>query len=179
MLLAAACFLIVFIFFKVIPMSILSSWLMVFTLLGSILFAITFGIFLFSFESQDYAEDGGSNTDMVKGILAILSIFVFAYFMIDYEVNFEFKQLKKHGIVTNATIIDKTALIGRRNQSYSVEVEFENQLNKVVHSDVLASKDEYGKFQIGQQISIMYVPNYTDIVQILYSEEQYKRLKGL
>lgn len=159
-------------------MSILSSWLIALTLIGSVLFAITFGIFLFSFESQDYAEDGGSNTDMVKGILAIISVFVFAYFMIDYEVNFEFKQLKKHGIVANATIIDKTALIARRNESYSVEVEFENQLHKVIQSDVLASKDEYYRLQIGQHVSIMYVPQYPDMVQILHSEEQYKRLKG-
>ncbi|MBT8326223.1 MAG: hypothetical protein KJP21_00785 [Bacteroidia bacterium] len=159
-------------------MSFLSSWLMTATMIGGIAFTIVFGMFLFSFESQDYAEDGGSNTDMIKGILAILSLFAFAYFLISYEVEFEGKQLKAHGIVTTAKIIDKTALRAKRSETHSAEVAFEDQLKKVVHSKVLLSKDEYRNVTIGQAVSIVYVPEYTDIVRILFSKEQYQRLKG-
>ncbi|MBO6515369.1 MAG: hypothetical protein JJ975_02360 [Bacteroidia bacterium] len=133
-------------------------------------------MFLFSMESTDYAEDGGSNTDMVKGILGILSIFVFGYMLISKETKFESKELTKNGKYTTAVIVDGSVLRSRRNTSHQLKVRYKNEAGEVHTSKVLVSPAQYDRSYIGMKIPIIYSPSYPDMVRIEFQKVNFNQV---
>lgn len=178
--LALVCILIILIFFKWIPMSFLSNWLIVSALVGSVLFAIVFGMFLFSFESQDYAEDGGSNTDMFKGIAAILSIFIFAIMLIRYETRFESHELEENGLYARGIVVDGHSTRIKRSTNYELTVKFRDQEGNVREEDITVGKGVFNNTYKKQPVILHYSPKYHEMVRLVSkNEEKLEALKIL
>ncbi|MDI1233475.1 MAG: hypothetical protein PSX81_04280 [bacterium] len=153
-------------FFYFIPDHVAESYSTFLAILGGVItMVLAFWIALFVLPKVFDAAP------IFMALLCMSSLFVFGYLFIVKTSDFSANELSKYGVLTNAVIVDKTQLYGRRGKTIqSMEVQFTTQDAKSVTAKILLSEGEYERFQEGMQVPITYSSKHPEIVGIAYSK---------
>lgn len=107
---------------------------------------------------------------VLTGLLCISTLFIFGYFHIVKTVDYSSDELAKYGVYTEAVIIDKTKIYGKRGRSIkSMEVRFVAKDNKTYNASIDLTDREYNSFREGMTIPIKYSSKHPNIARIDYN----------
>jgi len=103
------------------------------------------------------------------GLTGISTLFLFGIFFITKTVNYSSQQLKENGVVTEATVIDKTRMYGKPPSTAEfMDVQFLSEENKWQKATIDISKSEYDRYQRGDKVKIHYSAEQPQIARIAY-----------
>lgn len=154
----------ILLFFYLIPINFAEEYSILLGILGAV---ITMVLVFWSFGAL--IPKLSEKFPIFIGIIGVGSLFVFGIYFIAKTSNFSSNELNTNGVYTEALIVDKTKIYGRRGRSIqSIDVNFlTNKKEKVtVKIDVT---DKYYRFlRKGTKIPIFYSENYPNIAEIDY-----------
>ena len=153
-------------FFYFIPDSLAESYSTFLAILGGVItMVLAFWIALF------VVPKVFDRVPIFMGLLCMSTLFVFGYLFIVKTSNFSSTELSKYGVLTEATVVDKTQIYGRRGRTIqSMQVQFTTKEGQNTSAKVLLSEKEYEYFYEGMQVPIYYSSKHPDIVGVAYSK---------
>ncbi|KGO84878.1 hypothetical protein [Flavobacterium suncheonense] len=103
------------------------------------------------------------------GLFCISTLFIFGYFFIVKTTDFSSNELSKNGVYTEAIIIDKTKIYGKRGNSIqNIEVQFNTNKGEQANAQILITEQEYENFYKGMKIKIYYSSEHPNIARVSY-----------
>lgn len=153
-------------FFYLIPDAVAESYSTFLAIVGGVLtMVLAFWIALFAMPKVF------DSAPIFFGLLCISTLFVFGYLFIVKTSNFSSTELSKYGVLTEAIVIDKTQIYGRRGKTIqSMELRFTTKDGVLTTAKVSLSESEYERFDEGMKVPIHYSSKHPTIVAIAYSK---------
>ena len=155
-----------FLFFYLIPKNVAAD--------NYIFFALVGGLFTLVLTWWTLAKLFPTFSDKYFGglvIISIASLFVFGGFFIKMTVNFERNELKEHGVLTKAVIVDLTQISnGRGRRMSTMKVKFKTTDNYDALTTMDISDAEFNSFNEGMEIPIIYSSKFSSIARIAYPQ---------
>jgi hypothetical protein len=155
-----------FLFFYLIPPNVASDNSILLALMGSVLTLV--------FVWWSLVKIFPTFSDKYFGavvIISMVSLFCFGGVFIKKAVDFESNELKEHGVITKAVIVDLTQISnGRGRRISNMKVKFKTTDNYDGLSTIDISDAEFNSFNEGMEIPIIYSSKYSSIAIIAYPE---------
>lgn len=146
----------------VMPLSILSEYLIALTMFFGAAITISLGIFLFSFKNIRESEAFGF---IVFGL--IIFFFVASAGIIYYQVSQESDELISNSSITTGKIIDGKIRRGRRSSSAEIKIEFTTTNGQQVQASEFVTEREFEKYHVGEEIKIQYSKSSPNVINIV------------
>ena len=153
-------------FFYIIPDDVAENNSIVFALIGSIT-TLVLSFWVVIALMPKFLEE----TPIFTGLMCISTLFIFGIAFITKTVNYSSEQLQEFGVVTEATVIDKTRIYGKPPSTAEyMEVQFKTESNKWQKATLDISKSDYDKYQRGDKVYIRYSAEHPKIARIDYEK---------
>ncbi|WNM20074.1 hypothetical protein [Flavobacterium capsici] len=156
-------------FFHILPPEIAEEYSISLGILGGVITLILSFWSVLSFVTDEVWE----KTYLGFSLVCISSLFVFGYFFISKTVSFSSEELNKNGVYTEASIIDKTRIYGRRGKTIeSMRVQFKTEKGEFANAEISITPYQYEQFYEGMVIPIKYSSKYPNIACIAYNKNE-------
>lgn len=153
-------------FFYFIPEHIAERFNMLFAILGGVI-TLIISLWIVELIMPKLLD----KVPIITGLFCISTFFVFGYFFIVKTTNFSVNQIASNGILTNAVVIDKTKIYGKKGNSiHSMKVTFETKDNNKKEATIDLTDTEYSYFKKGMSIPIYYSSKHPNIATIAYDK---------
>lgn len=151
-------------FFYLIPEHIADEYSISLAIIGGLItLVLSFWIF-FMLTPKLYDQ-----IPIPMGLFGISTLFIFGYFFLVKTTSFSSDELSKHGILTEAVIVDKTQFYGKRGRTIqNMDVQFITNDGKEIIANIILSENEYEKYYEGMPIKIIYSSQYPNIARVSY-----------
>lgn len=145
----------------VLPLHILSQYLIVLTMIFAALLTILFGMFIFSFKNIRESEAFGY---MVFGL--ILLFFAISAGIIYYQTDQESKEMDVNSVVTTAKIVDGSIFRSTKGTSAEITVEFTTTDGKKIQADEIMTEKEFEKYNVGEEVEVRYSKSPPTVIRV-------------
>ncbi len=158
----------IYFFFYLLPIDIAEAYSIVLAIVGGVVTLVLSFWMVFTWIKSDELLD---KIGVPFYLASIASLFVFGYFFIVKTSNFASDELAQNGVYTEAVIIDKTQIYGKRGRTtQNIDVRFVTQNNEQVNANILVDKKYYEYLNEGMTIPILYSSKYPKIAAIDYKK---------
>ena len=161
-IIGAASIILIVVIIVVLPLSILSEYLIVLTMFFGAAITISLGIFLFSFKNIRESEAFGF---IVFGL--IVFFFIVAGGIIYYQVSQESNELHNNSLITTGKIIDGEIRRSRRSSSAEIKIEFITENGQKVQASQYVTEREFEKYYVGEEIKVQYSKSSPNVAHIV------------
>lgn len=157
-------------FFYILPIDIAESYDVFFAILGG---AITLVLSFWSVFKLVSEKTWNEFYLLLSGI-CIASLFVFGIVFIMRTTDFSSGALKENGVITEAVVIDRTKIYGRRGKTIqSITVEFKTDKGVLAHAKIDVSDNQYQTLYEGVRVPIKYSSEHTNIATLNFAQNNY------
>ncbi|MES2574630.1 MAG: DUF3592 domain-containing protein [Bacteroidota bacterium] len=152
-------------FFYLIPEHIADEYSISLAILGGVITLIlTFWIF-FMLIPKLYDK-----IPIFMGLFGISTLFIFGYLFLVKTTNYNSNELSKNGVLTEAVVVDKTLIYGKRGRTIqNIDVQFVTKKGEQVTANIIVSRKEYDYYSEGMPVMITYSSEHPNIARISYN----------
>ncbi|WEK71756.1 MAG: hypothetical protein P0Y62_09340 [Candidatus Chryseobacterium colombiense] len=161
-IIAAVSILIILVIIFVLPLGVLTEYLIALTMLFGVSLSIFSGMFLFSFKNIRESESFGF---VVFGL--IIFFFVISGGIIYYQTVQESDEMMNDSLVTTGKIVDGYILKKRNNASAEIKVAFVTADGQEILASEIVTEKEFEHYYIGEEVKVKYSKSSPNVIDII------------